>query len=221
MDMTGERRIPAPRQKVWTALNDPHVLKASIPGCESLEMTAENEMKAVASVRIGPISARFNGRVHLTDLDPPNSYRISGEGQGGVAGFAKGGAEVALSDDGEFTLLRYNVNAQVGGKIAQLGARLIDASAKQMADNFFNRFTAEVAGPAEAGAEGLAGIVTAAAGTPPGVPAPETHSQAPATQPAISMLSMLPREPYGFPLVAWIGGIIFILVFLLIFSAYL
>src|SRR5579875_1992581 len=170
MDMTGERRIPAPRQQVWNALNDPQVLKASIPGCESLEKTSENEMKATAAVRIGPISARFNGKVQLTDLDPPNSYRISGEGQGGVAGFAKGGAQVALADDGEFTLLSYVVNAQVGGKIAQLGARLIDASAKQMADAFFDRFTAEVAGPAEAAASGAAGAVAAVAGTPPGEP---------------------------------------------------
>src|SRR5579875_546397 len=219
MDMTGERRIPAPRQQVWNALNDPQVLKASIPGCESLEKTSDNEMKAQAAVRIGPISARFNGRVELTDLDPPNSYRISGEGQGGVAGFAKGGAQVSLADDGEFTLLRYAVNAQVGVKIAQLGGRLIDASAKQMADAFFDRFTAEVAGPPEAAAEGLAGAIAAAVGTPPGAAA-DTSTAAPAPA-AVSILSMVPRQPYGFPLVAWIGGIIFILIFLLIFSAYL
>jgi len=216
MDMTGERRIPAPRQKVWTALNDPQVLKAAIPGCESLEKTGENEMKATAAVRIGPISARFNGKVELSDLDPPNSYRISGEGQGGVAGFAKGGAEVALADDGEFTLLRYVVNAQVGGKIAQLGARLIDASAKQMADQFFDRFTAEVAGPTEAGAEGAAGLVAAPAGTPPGSPSmPPTAVAAPATH------SLMPSLTTGYPLVAWIGVIIFLFILVLIFSAYL
>ena len=134
MDMTGERRIPAPRQKVWDALNDPAVLKHCIPGCETLEKTGENEMKATAAVKIGPISARFNGKVQLTDLNPPTSYRISGEGQGGVAGFAKGGADVRLADDGDVTVLTYDVKAQVGGKIAQLGARLIDATSKQMAD---------------------------------------------------------------------------------------
>ena len=136
MDMTGERRIPAPRQTVWEALNDPEVLKVSIPGCESLEKLADDQMKATAAVKVGPISARFTGKVHLTDIDPPNGYRISGEGQGGAAGFAKGGANVALADEGADTLLTYQVNAQVGGKLAQLGGRLIDASAKQMADQF-------------------------------------------------------------------------------------
>ena len=153
MDMTGERRIPAPRQKVWDALNDPAVLRQCIPGCESLEKTADNELRATAAVKIGPISARFNGKVQLTDLDPPTSYRISGEGQGGVAGFAKGGANVRLADDGDAnTLLNYVVNAQVGGKIAQLGARLIDGTAKKLAGDFFEKFGSVVA-PAEAGAE--------------------------------------------------------------------
>ena len=150
MDMTGERRIAAPRQTVWQALNDPAVLKASIPGCESLEKLSDTEMKATAAVKVGPIAARFSGTVHLTDIDPPNGYAISGEGQGGVAGFAKGGAKVRLEDDGSGTMLRYEVHAQVGGKIAQLGARLIDATAKQMADAFFDRFSAQVAPPAPA-----------------------------------------------------------------------
>ncbi|MEA2789452.1 MAG: uncharacterized protein QOG73_1858, partial [Acetobacteraceae bacterium] len=112
MDMTGERRIPAPRQTVWEALNNTEVLKASIPGCESLEKLADDQMKATAAVKVGPISARFTGKVQLTDIDAPNGYRISGEGQGGVAGFAKGGANVALTDDGADTLLSYQVNAQ-------------------------------------------------------------------------------------------------------------
>src|SRR5215469_15304680 len=144
MDMTGERRIEAPRQTVWQALNDPAVLKASIPGCESLEKLSDTDMKAIAAVKIGPISARFNGTVHLSDIDAPNGYTIGGEGQGGVAGFAKGGAKVRLEDAGGGTVLRYEVHAQVGGRIAQLGARLIDATAKQMADAFFNRFSEEV-----------------------------------------------------------------------------
>jgi hypothetical protein len=151
MDMTGERRIPAPRQAVWDALNDPLVLQASIPGCQSLDKLSDREMKAVAAVKIGPISARFAGTVRLEDLDPPNGYSINGEGQGGAAGFAKGGAKVALDGDApDETVLRYEVHAQVGGKIAQLGGRLIDASAKQMADQFFDRFTALVTQPAPA-----------------------------------------------------------------------
>jgi carbon monoxide dehydrogenase subunit G len=145
MDMTGERRIPAPREKVWEGLNDPAILKACIPGCESLEKEGDTGYAAVASIKIGPISARFNGRVQLLDLDPPNSYRIQGEGAGGVAGFAKGGAKVGLTEEGFDTLLRYEVQAQVGGKIAQLGARLIDATAKSMAETFFTRFAAAVA----------------------------------------------------------------------------
>lgn len=148
MDMTGERRILAPRQVVWSALNDPDVLRVTIPGCESLEKQSDTAMKATASVKIGPISARFTGNVQLSDMDPPNGYTISGDGQGGVAGFAKGGAKVKLEDDGGATVLRYEVHAQVGGKIAQLGARLVDATAKQLADQFFDRFSARVAPPA-------------------------------------------------------------------------
>ncbi len=193
MDMTGERRIPAPRETVWAALNDPEVLKAAIPGCESLEKTSETEMKATASVKIGPIAARFTGKVQLSDIDPPNGYTIGGEGQGGVAGFAKGGAKVRLEPDGGATLLRYEVNAQVGGKIAQLGARLIDATAKSMADQFFNRFTAHL--------------------TPP--EAAEASAAAPALAPAG------PREAMGLPLVAWIGGVIFLAILLLLFGSLL
>jgi carbon monoxide dehydrogenase subunit G len=209
MDMTGERRIPAPRQKVWAALNDPEMLRAAIPGCKTLEKTSDTDLRATAAVKIGPIAAQFTGKVQLLDLDPPNSYRIAGEGQGGVAGFANGGATVHLSDDGAFTLLKYEVRAQVGGKIAQLGARLIDATAKQMADQFFDRFSAEVAGPPEIAADGPVGAV-AALTTPPG-------PQAPA---AISLLSLIPKEPYGYPLVAWIGCAVFAVIFVMIFGAY-
>ncbi len=212
MDMTGERRIPAPRQKVWDALNDPEVLKASIPGCKTLVKESDTDLKATAAVKIGPIAAQFTGKVQLLDLDPPNSYRIAGEGQGGVAGFAKGGAKVRLADDGPNTLLSYDVQAQVGGKIAQLGARLIDASAKQMADAFFDRFSAAVSEPVSVAADGPAGVVAAAvASTHPGENAPL----------AVNMLSMIPKEPFGFPLVAWIGCILCFFVFILIFGSYL
>ncbi len=145
MEMTGERLIGASKQAVWDALNDPAILQASIPGCDSVEKTSDTDMKATAAVKIGPISARFAGKMTLTDLDPPHGYTISGEGQGGVAGFAKGSARVHLEDaEAGGTRMTYAVNAQVGGKIAQLGARLIDATAKNMADQFFERFAAQL-----------------------------------------------------------------------------
>ena len=208
MDMTGERRIPAPRQKVWDALNDPEMLRAAIPGCKTLEKTSDHDLKATAAVRIGPISAAFTGKVQLLDLDPPNSYRIAGEGQGGVAGFANGGATVHLTDDGDFTLLKYEVKAQVGGKIAQLGARLIDATAKQMADQFFDRFSAEVTSVQEFAADGvLSGGIQAI-------------SEATHTPAGVSMLAMIPKAPFGYPLVFWIGSAIFLVIFIMIFGSY-
>jgi carbon monoxide dehydrogenase subunit G len=156
MTMTGEATLPADRAKVWSMLNDPEVLKACIPGCQSLEKTSDTSFAAVAKVKIGPVSATFKGAVQLTDLDPPNGYTISGEGEGGIAGFAKGGAKVHLTDaEGApgSTLLKYDVQANVGGKIAQLGARLIDGVAKKMADQFFSNFTTAASG----GATGPAG----------------------------------------------------------------
>jgi carbon monoxide dehydrogenase subunit G len=139
--MSGERVLPADKATVWARLNDPETLKAAIPGCESLEKLSDTELQAVAKVKIGPVSARFKGKVNLTDMDPPNSYRISGQGEGGIAGFAKGGANVRLTDaEGGGTRLSYDVDAQVGGKIAQLGSRLIDGTAKKLADEFFTNF---------------------------------------------------------------------------------
>ena len=148
MTMKGEVELPADRQTVWAKLNDPEVLKLCIPGCQSLEMTSENEMQAVAKVKVGPVSATFKGKVTLSDVDPPNGYRISGEGQGGIAGFAKGGARVNLEPADAGTRLIYVVEAQVGGKIAQLGSRMIDGVAKKMADQFFSNFAAAVSSPA-------------------------------------------------------------------------
>jgi uncharacterized protein len=144
MTMTAEVRLPADRPTVWQSLNDPEILKACIPGCQSLERTGENGFAAVAKLKIGPVSATFKGNVELTDLDPPNGYKIVGEGQGGIAGFAKGSATVKLSDADGGTLLSYDVSANVGGKIAQLGARLIDGTAKKLADQFFKNFAAAV-----------------------------------------------------------------------------
>jgi carbon monoxide dehydrogenase subunit G len=146
MEIKGEYRIAAPREKVFAALNDQAVLQACIPGCESLEKTSDTEMKAKVRMRIGPVSASFTGKVTLSDIDPPNGYRISGEGEGGVAGFAKGGATVALADKDGGTLLTYDVEAQIGGKLAQLGQRLINGSAKKLADEFFANFAKAVQG---------------------------------------------------------------------------
>ncbi|MBB4302037.1 hypothetical protein GGD81_001061 [Rhodobium orientis] len=137
MDMTGEYRIPARREDVWEAMNDPEVLKKSIPGCQSLEKVSDTEMTAKVVSKIGPVKATFNGHVTLSDIDPPKGYHISGEGKGGVAGFAKGGADVHLAEDGAETVLTYEAKAQVGGKLAQLGSRMIDSTAKKMADEFF------------------------------------------------------------------------------------
>jgi carbon monoxide dehydrogenase subunit G len=221
MDMTGERRIPAPRQTVWEALNNPDVLKASIPGCESLEKLADDQMKATAAIKVGPISARFTGKVQLTDIDPPNGYRISGEGQGGVAGFAKGGANVALVDDGADTLLSYQVNAQVGGKLAQLGGRLIDATAKQMADAFFDRFSKQVQAMAPAADPALspvAGEVVAGPTIAKPVAVPVTSAPPPSS---ISVWSLIPREPFGLPIAAWIGGGVFVIMLLLMLGSML
>jgi carbon monoxide dehydrogenase subunit G len=152
MDMTGEYRIPAPREQVWAALNDPAKLKASLPGCQSLEKLSDREFAATVVAKVGPVQAKFNGNVTLSNLNPPESYTISGEGKGGAAGFAKGGADVRLLEDGEVTVLTYTAKADVGGKLAQLGSRLIDGTAKKMADEFFNNFSREVAGPAPAAA---------------------------------------------------------------------
>src|SRR6201994_1436287 len=150
MQMNDSQRIPASKDKVWAALNNPDILKQCIPGCQSLEMNNPNEMTETVVVRVGPGKATFGGKVTLSDLDPPNSYRISGEGNGGIAGFAKGGATVKLSAESpDVTVLFYDVDAQIGGKLAQLGGRLIDSTAKKLASEIFASFS-EVAGRAGA-----------------------------------------------------------------------
>jgi len=147
MDMNGSQRIEASRETVYAALNDVDVLRQCIPGCESIEKTSDTEMVAKATLKIGPVKASFSGNVTLSDLDPPNGYTISGEGSGGMAGFAKGGAKVNLEEDGDATILHYTVKADIGGKLAQLGSRLIDGTAKKLAGDFFEKFGTIVGDP--------------------------------------------------------------------------
>ena len=180
MQMTGEHVIPAPRAAVWQALNDPEVLKQCIPGCETITQHSETEMEATVRAKVGPVSARFAGAVTLSELDPPNGYRISGEGKGGAAGFAKGGATVKLTDVEGGTLLAFEVDAQVGGKLAQIGSRLIDATAKKMAGDFFEKFGAIVAAAAEAAAPAAAPESAAA------TPAAATHDHSHQGSPSMS-----------------------------------
>jgi carbon monoxide dehydrogenase subunit G len=144
MDISGEFTIPAPRERVWVALNDPQVLKRCIPGCDELEQTAEGRFEAKMSTKIGPVKARFNTDIELSNVNPPESYTISGQGKGGPAGFGKGSADVTLEAQGEQTILRYTAALQVGGKLAQIGSRLVGGSARKIANDFFSRFTAEL-----------------------------------------------------------------------------
>src|SRR5215468_3043952 len=150
MDMTGNQHIEAPRDVVWAALNDVEVLRQSIPGCQSIEKVSDTEMNAKVTLKVGPVKATFIGKVTLSDLDPPNGYTITGEGSGGAAGFAKGSAVVRLVEDTGATNLNYEVKAQIGGKLAQLGSRLIDATSKKLAAEFFEKFSEAVAPTPEA-----------------------------------------------------------------------
>jgi carbon monoxide dehydrogenase subunit G len=221
MDMTGEYRIPAPRQRVWEALNDPEILKAAIPGCEELNLLPGNEMEARVKAKVGPVSATFTGKVTLNDLNPPESYRIAGEGKGGAAGFAKGGAEVNLAEDGADTILRYSAKADVGGKLAQIGSRLIQGTAKKMADDFFGKFSAIVG-------ERFAAEYVAAAPPAPAVSAPMAPPVPPT--PAPRQVAFTPERPVaptapapsppmvpaasGRPWYVWLGGLIILVILL-------
>ncbi|RMF36992.1 MAG: carbon monoxide dehydrogenase [Alphaproteobacteria bacterium] len=154
MELTGQRIIAADRATVWAALNDPEILKEAIPGCQSMTGTPEEGFEAVVVQKVGPVKATFKGSVALSDIVPGESYTISGEGKGGAAGFAKGGARVRLADHEEGTELTYEVEAKIGGKLAQLGSRIIDGFAKKMADQFFDKFATAVEGPREEEAAG-------------------------------------------------------------------
>jgi carbon monoxide dehydrogenase subunit G len=145
MEMTGEQLIPASQQDTWNALNDPEVLKACVPGCETIEPAGDNAYAVQMATRVGPVSAKFRGKLVLSDIKPPESYAIAFDGQGGAAGFGKGSARVRLAPEGDTTRLAYDVKASVGGKLAQIGSRLVDAAAKKIADDFFRNFTGHMA----------------------------------------------------------------------------
>jgi carbon monoxide dehydrogenase subunit G len=183
MKMTGEQRIAAPRERVWAALNDPEVLRQCIPGCQSLEKEADDKLKATVEIKIGPIGAKFNGAVTLSDLNPPESYTITGQGTGGTVGSAKGGAKVRLAAAGNETILSYEVDAEVGGRLAQLGGPIIDATAKQLAGKFFSKFGEVVAGggvtPTKA-AEPATAAASAPAPSAAAQPVPVAYHPAPA-----------------------------------------
>ncbi len=183
MKLTGENHINASPAEVWRALNDPAILKQAIPGCDTLEKLSDTAFKATVTTKIGPVQAKFNGEVELLDLDPPNGYTISGKGSGGVAGNARGSAKVKLEPDGTGTKLSYDVDAQVTGKLAQLGSRLIDSTAKMLAGQFFNKFEQLVSKPAEAAPEAAsasamaAPVAAAAAKSMTGGSAPQASSK--------------------------------------------
>lgn len=203
MDMSGSHRIEASRDAVWAALNDPEILRQCIPGCEEVVRQSDTEMTAKVVAKVGPVSAKFAGKVTLSDLDPPNGYTITGEGSGGAAGFGKGGATVTLSDDGGATLLTYTAKAQVGGKLAQIGSRLVDATARRMAEEYFARFT-QIVGPAPA--ETAPTEAAPAEAAPQAVVRPAVYSApAPAAAPAAKPASRVAEPPPEIPLPLPVG----------------
>jgi carbon monoxide dehydrogenase subunit G len=206
MDFTGRYVIAGPPQRVWEGINDPDVLKACIPGCEQLDKISPTAFVATAKIKVGPVSATFKGKVTLSDMEPPRRCVLTGEGQGGVAGFAKGNAEVILAPEGDSTVLTYNANASVGGKLAQIGQRLIDGAARQIADDFFKRFSLQIA-PELAADPTTAELAGQAAGTP-GV----------ATAAEAGLVSVEPQQVGrgGLSPVVWVGGLIAVIAVLLL-----
>jgi carbon monoxide dehydrogenase subunit G len=187
MKMTEEIRIEAPREQVFAALNDPDILRQAIPGCQELEKISDTELAATVQAKVGPVKAKFKGQVTLSDINAPESYTISGEGKGGAAGFAKGSAKVHLAEDGAATILSYEVDAEVGGKLAQIGSRLIEGTSKKLAGEFFDAFSALVA-PADAAAE--------------------AESEAPAPMEAPAPEAVAPKPGGISPMVWMVGGAI-------------
>ena len=214
MKMNGEFRVPTDRETVWRALNDPEVLKECLPGCKEIEKTSDTEMTATLALKVGPVKATFAGGVTLSDLDPPNSYTLSGQGQGGAAGFASGEARVRLVDDGGGTVVHYDVDAKVGGKLAQIGSRLIDSTAKKLAKQFFDSLAEKLGGGEEANqAEAAA----------PAQPEPEAAADAaPAPAESAAAESAAPpplapaRQRMGLPTAAWAAAVVVVVVVLIL-----
>lgn len=207
MDMSGSYAIPAPREAVWTALNDVEVLKACIPGCETITKHSDTELEATVSAKVGPVKAKFSGAVTLSDIDPLNGYKISGQGKGGAAGFAKGGATVRLEESDQGTTLSYDVNASVGGKLAQIGGRLIDSTAKKMADQFFSKFSEQAAAMAPTTGE-ISPVVEPVEDSPPTPPAETTMPPASAPVSDQKPDALNEFKPISFEIwLAMVGGL--------------
>ena len=198
MELASTRIVPARPHAVWAALNDPDVLKACLPGCESFVRSGENAYAVVIAARVGPVSARFNGRMTMTDIDAPNGYTLHFEGQGGAAGFARGEARVTLAPEGEqHTAMSYVAKAQVGGKLAQLGSRLVDGAAAKMTDEFFARFVEQIGAPPASAAAGAS------------VPAPLSEGEAAGT---------LLTPPGGSPWIRYAAIIAIIVVVIVLYT---
>ena len=212
MDISGEYRIPAPRDAVWNGLNDPEVLRRAIPGCEALDKLSDNQFAGTVTAKVGPVKAKFQGVVTLSDLDPPNGYVLSGEGKGAAAGFAKGSAKVDLIEEGDETILRYTVDAQVGGKLAQVGARLIDGTVKKLSGEFFQSFSNILA---EQGATARPAPVSAEAAAAEAAPEVEALAVAEAAPPPRAEPTRPTPATGGIPTAVWVVGVIVVVAVLL------
>ena len=223
MRMDGEFRVPTDRETVWGALNDPEVLKECLPGCQEIAKTSETEMTATLAIKVGPVKATFRGGVTLSDLDPPNSYTLSGQGQGGAAGFASGEAKVRLIEEGPETVVQYECDAKVGGKLAQIGSRLIDSTAKKLAKQFFDSLAEKLGGGAESAAEEEAEPdPDAAALNPPEAPpepaavgATDADADAAPAEASPPRLQTAAQRP-GLPTAAWAGAVVVVAVVLIL-----
>ena len=218
MKMNGEFRVPTDRETVWRALNDPEVLKECLPGCQEIEKTSDTEMTATLALKVGPVKATFAGGVTLSDLDPPNGYTLSGQGQGGTAGFASGEARVRLVEDGGETVVHYDVDAKVGGKLAQIGSRLIDSTAKKLAKQFFDSLAETLGGGDEAAEPEDAAEPEAAAPAQPEAPAEPAadapEQDLPAADAGPPLVPAAKRT--GLPTAAWAAAVVAVAVVLIL-----
>ncbi|MDE0051055.1 MAG: carbon monoxide dehydrogenase subunit G [Rhodospirillales bacterium] len=222
MKMNGEFRVPTDRETVWQALNDPEVLKACLPGCQEIEKTSDTEMTATLALKVGPVKATFAGGVTLSDLDPPNSYTLSGQGQGGAAGFASGEARVRLEEEDGGTVVHYDVDAKVGGKLAQIGSRLIDSTAKKLSKQFFDSLAETLGGGEEAAVEATpepapaapAQPETPAVAEPAAPPADAPADDAPAADAGPPLAPAAQRM--GVPTAAWAAAVVVVVVVLIL-----